>query len=154
MDQSLSPRRIVLIAVLACSTLGCAELRLQDDDSPGVVAGKVAGRVVQGVFTFGGSELAYARQRRWENAGQRQVGRSITTVIQDLGPPSQIIPAGSDRIFVWSNTISVYLPGQSQTTVNAPYGGYGPLTATTTTSPGTMISRTGHLVLTVGSDDG
>ena len=65
-----------------------------------------------------------------------------------VGPPSQIIPAGTDRIFVWSNTRSVYLPGESQTTGNAPYGGYGPLTATTTTSPGTMTSRTGHLMLT------
>ena len=55
-------RALVILAALAAA--GRQGLRINEGDSPGRKAGKVAGRVVQGAATWGPSEAYYAGQRR------------------------------------------------------------------------------------------
>jgi hypothetical protein len=54
-------RGIVILAMLAAP--GCRGLLTNEGDSPGRKTAKVAGRVVQGVATWGGSEAIYAGRR-------------------------------------------------------------------------------------------
>lgn len=150
----------LIVALALASEYGCAALRIKDDDSAGIVAAKVTGRITQGILTLGFSEVDYARERRreanrlqWQAIGRQQVGKTIQNVILQLGPPTQMIPAGTDRIFVWSETQQGVLPGQSTTTFHVPSSPYSPPTATTTTTPDIIVRRTSHLMLTVGLDD-
>lgn len=109
---------IVLLGGLLCLQ-GCADLIIRDDDSGGVVAGKVTGRVLVGLVTVGFSEIeisdiqkqeekekqetarrqAQLTQRDWFNGQIRKL--TYSDAVMKWGPPHRVQELRSTIVAVW-----------------------------------------------------
>ncbi|MCW5797717.1 MAG: hypothetical protein KIT40_04395 [Nitrospira sp.] len=112
-------RTSILGLVTGCLVLqGCASLIVRDEDSAGMIAGKVFSRVVAGVATAGMSEVGIAtiKQREEWDDSQREaqvsqrnyfdglVGRlTYSDALVKWGPPAQSQTHGGMMIAVWQS---------------------------------------------------
>lgn len=98
---------------------GCAGLIIREQDSAGMIAGKVTARIVAGVGTLGMSEVSLAtikQREEWEASRQQAqlsqrnyfdslVGRlTYSEALQKWGPPAQSQAHGAMLVAVWQSS--------------------------------------------------
>ena len=86
---------LLLLGYTALFSSGCQRLMIRKTDGKGVVAAKVAARIVQVACTVGMSEIHYARIRHMNGIMASWVGKDVNHLLRAWGPPALVLPDGS-----------------------------------------------------------
>ncbi len=94
-------RNLTACILVALTCVGCAGLRIRDDDGVGGTTAKLSGRTVLWISSFGVSEFYYSHKRLAASV-ERQIGSaSYDEILEEWGPPESVARGRHTIVAEW-----------------------------------------------------